>query len=289
MISDDGLRTREAASTASALVLVIAIAFVDKTLWGHELSSSILYLVPIWFVAWYGRSRPGALFVALVAAIAWHVVDGSRTIYSNPAAPYWNSSVRLAFFVITASFIVTARRSLEREAQLADTDALTGLSNSRRFHEILESEFMQMKRTGRSCTVGLLDLDNFKEINDQHGHDTGDLALREVASLLRESAREIDVVARLGGDEFALLLQETDQAGTETVLERLRIQLRLLMDEHGWPVTCSIGAIVFTRPPASGEFAISLADELMYEVKGISKDGLLVQTYDGSEYPDGGI
>jgi diguanylate cyclase (GGDEF)-like protein len=109
---------------------------------------------------------------------------------------------------------------LGRDARSSGTDDLTNLPNRRAFNEALAAEFVRARRSGRALAVVLVDIDDFKSVNDTYGHSAGDRVLSGVADLLREHFRVIDRSARLGGDEFAVLLPETDLAGAQEAAER---------------------------------------------------------------------
>jgi GGDEF domain-containing protein/HAMP domain-containing protein len=104
----------------------------------------------------------------------------------------------------------------------AITDELTGLTNHGRFHELLSLEIEEARRYRYPVGLIMLDLDNFKSINDTHGHQQGDLVLKQVARVLRENSREVDVPARYGGEEMALILPHTDLDGSYAIAERVR-------------------------------------------------------------------
>jgi diguanylate cyclase (GGDEF)-like protein len=130
-------------------------------------------------------------------------------------------------------------------------------------------------------TLAYIDLDGFKKVNDQLGHNVGDEVLRIAAKTLRAGVRRPDTVARLGGDEFALLLPQTDVAGAQTFLPRLREELLAAMRRNGWPVTFSIGALTCPTAPASLAEVVSEADELMYDVKRAGKNAIRYGVYAG--------
>ena len=102
----------------------------------------------------------------------------------------------------------------------ATRDGLTELYNRRYFDETLADHIESATRYGRELSLVLFDLDRFKQINDTHGHEAGDEALRNFATLLKASARKADIVCRFGGDEFAVVLPETDRASAERFVER---------------------------------------------------------------------
>jgi diguanylate cyclase len=175
---------------------------------------------------------------------------------------------------------ITDRKVLEQELeQLSQHDSLTGLFNRHRFEEELERQLIYTRRYGRGGALLVLDLDRFKQINDELGHAAGDRALCEVARLLRENLRASDtvarnsgaVVARLGGDEFVVLLPEVDADGARAAAERLVAALEgceLAIDGQRVKLHVSVGIALFDahgRPPA--EDLLAAADRAMYAAK----------------------
>lgn len=117
--------------------------------------------------------------------------------------------------------------AMERLAEIAVRDSLTGLFNRRHFLERLDEEMALAERGGRHLHVALIDLDHFKQVNDQHGHQVGDLVLRKFADVARRELRRSDVIARYGGEEFIVLFNEGDTESIRQVLDRLREQFAL--------------------------------------------------------------
>jgi diguanylate cyclase (GGDEF)-like protein len=152
------------------------------------------------------------------------------------------------------------------------TDELTGLANRRAFDDALASEVERAKRFGGTLGLVLIDLDDFKAINDTHGHPQGDVVLREVARVLRESSREIDHPARYGGEELALVLPGTDIEGAFNLAERVRQQIETLniarIDGAGrLQVTASCGVAAVPQTPADEGALVAAADQALYVAK----------------------
>lgn len=262
---------------AAALSLLAVIGILDA-ITGGELSFSIFYLVPVGLVAWHG-SRRGGIVLAMLAGAVWLIADLSCRKYSHPAIAGWNAGVRLGFFVLVALGLARIRALLSLEQKQARQDTLTGIPNSRQFFEVLGREVARSRRHGRPLTVAYLDLDGFKQVNDQHGHPTGDHVLQQAARVLKESIRLNDMVARLGGDEFALLLPETEPEEARAALERAHQCLTHAMKDNGWPVTASIGAVTFLNTPLDAHELVQLADRMMYRAKKQGQDQLYMQIY----------
>jgi len=169
---------------------------------------------------------------------------------------------------------VGLHETVERQAV---TDELTGLFNRRRFQEAMATEVERSKRFGQPVGLVLLDLDDFKAVNDTYGHQQGDLVLREVARVLRETSREIDEPARYGGEELAVVLPGTDLEGAYNLAERVRagieeLALPLLDGEGALRVTASFG--VATLPGSADDMRelVAAADEALYRAKRAGKN-----------------
>ena len=158
------------------------------------------------------------------------------------------------------------RRLLDQLRDLARTDPLTGLANRRLWEERLEVELARAARSAQPLCVAALDLDEFKPYNDRHGHQAGDLLLRETAATWRELVRASDLLVRLGGDEFAVLLPECDPAEARTIVARLQAATD---DEIG----CSAGLACWTASETGAEL-LARADAALYAVKACGRGGI---------------
>jgi diguanylate cyclase (GGDEF)-like protein len=160
----------------------------------------------------------------------------------------------------------------ELVARQAVTDELTGLFNHRRFQEVVTAEVGRSKRFEQGLGLLMLDLDDFKEINDTYGHQQGDVVLREVARVLRETSREIDEPARYGGEELAVALPQTDLEGAYNLAERVRERVEALeitrLDGGGvLKVTASLGVAALPDSAGTKQELIAAADAALYEAK----------------------
>jgi diguanylate cyclase (GGDEF)-like protein len=165
-----------------------------------------------------------------------------------------------------------SRRELEK---LSVTDPLTGLNNRRRMMEVLENEVRRSRRLDHTFVVVMADVDHFKQYNDEHGHPAGDEVLKRVASVLRESTRDVDFVARYGGEEFFVLMPELSADHGAEVAERIRSRLAkepLLADA----VTVSFGVAEFPANGDSAETLISVADSVLYQAKKEGRDQVVI-------------
>lgn len=166
-------------------------------------------------------------------------------------------------------------RQLEEANQqlrrLSITDGLTGLYNHRHSHELLREEYERCKRNGGSMAVIMLDLDRFKELNDSHGHPTGDLILSQTAKILQESAREIDMIGRYGGEEFIAILPGASEDAALQFAERARATVQdFEFRDNGNEIRMTVSAGVassrgdeLTHP----DELLRMADRALYEAK----------------------
>jgi diguanylate cyclase (GGDEF) domain len=261
--------------------VLIGIIGICDFLTGYELAFSVFYVLPISLVTWFTSRRLG-LVTSFASAIVWLVADISTGHpYSSSIFPIWNTLMRFTFFVIITLLLSSLKTSITLERELSRTDYLTGTANSRFFNELMRLEIERLQRYSHPFSLAYFDIDNFKSINDQCGHSTGDDVLRTVACCVKKHLRKTDVVAVLGGDEFALLFPETDQASAHVVTSKVQGMLLEEMQSHNWPITFSIGVITCSSAPNTIDELVRMADELMYSVKRDGKNAIKYSVYTG--------
>lgn len=164
----------------------------------------------------------------------------------------------------------------ERTERSAVSDGLTGLYNHAYFLQALRQEVLRSKRHGLKAALMLLDLDDFKRVNDARGHVEGDRVLMKAAAIVRDSVREIDVAARYGGEEFAVLLPDTSRLGAFVVAERIRRRIEERFARSRTPITLSGGIAVFPDDAGAPADLIVQADAGLYGAKASGKNRILL-------------
>ncbi|MFH1778130.1 MAG: GGDEF domain-containing protein [Candidatus Omnitrophota bacterium] len=259
--------------------IVLFLGIIDY-LTGYEISFSLFYLLAIILVSWSVGQAAG-LFISVCSAITWYTADiASGHVYSHYFIPFWNTAIRLGFFIIISRFLVIMQKSFEHERELAQTDPLTGIANSRYFHERMVIEIEKAIRFKRPLTLAYFDIDNFKQINDSYGHKRGDELLQRIVNILKNNLRSIDIIGRLGGDEWAVLLPEANEQQAKIVVERGREKISNNIDNKGClSITFSIGVITCVNAFLPTDELIKAADSLMYLAKKNGKNAVEYRTY----------
>jgi diguanylate cyclase (GGDEF)-like protein len=171
--------------------------------------------------------------------------------------------------LLTLVAILVRVNRLQEDALL---DAVTGLRNHRYFQVRLLEELRRSDRSGKPTALLMIDLDNFKRINDRFGHAVGDHVLRQVGRVLVQNARAVDVVCRYGGEELTVLLPETTLTEAAKVAERLRLAVEKRNDPPGPAVTVSVGVAGYPEHASQGDGLIAAADAAMYCAKRAGKN-----------------
>jgi diguanylate cyclase (GGDEF)-like protein len=249
---------------AAMLLLTLLVAYVHLR-FGLDYEFHAFFGLPVLLSTWLLGALAGLVVVGLAIG-AWYFVDA--LLLSGPdSVLLFNSLMRLLIAVAEVGFLRLLRDALDRERLLARVDPLTGLPNRRDFFERGHLLLAAASRRREPFSAVFIDLDHFKAVNDQLGHDVGDRLLQQVAEIMRREVRAMDVAGRLGGDEFALLLPYTSPAEVLSLIQRIQGRLQRGMEENHWPVTFSIGIASYPAPSTDLDNILSTADQLMYEVK----------------------
>lgn len=237
-------------------------------------------------IIWFALSIPATFLI--VGTRAGLLLMGVSVIFvtvanGQLAAPYSPSAivtVVVAILYISAFFWAFQGKSVSfhhamveannKLAVMASCDPLTGLYNARAYYALCENAISQAQRSNQPVVMLFIDLDHFKSINDQYGHEAGDIVLKEVAAALRSGVRTSDAVGRIGGEEFCVLLPGTDLDGGKMLAEKLRMDVEYLMPDIGSQclrVTASIGVAGGHAQVQSFVEIQKQADQAMYQAK----------------------
>ncbi|HZG36779.1 MAG TPA: sensor domain-containing diguanylate cyclase [Gaiellaceae bacterium] len=230
-------------------------------------------------------ARGGLLHEALAVPLrndGEHV--GYLTVYGRRGSDFQDAhAAELEELALRAGPAIENARRFREARQLADLDALTGLHNRRFFHETLAREVARAKRYDRSLALLVLDLDNFKAVNDRVGHLAGDAVLAEAAERVRDVVRTADVACRVGGDEFAVILPESTLVDAELLYRRLSaaVSARPVGAEASLHLSAGVTEL---RPEDDATVLFQRADEALYRAKDAGK-GTVVAVPSRQEEP----
>ena len=217
-----------------------------------DYSLIVFYLIPVSLAAWFVNKQSGLLFCLLVIVVRFVADEGFRaSISTYSVLHYWNELVEFLFLIIMSLLFSALKNNYENEKELASRDPLTNTLNRRSFFDLAEHEINRSQRYNLQLTVAFIDLDNFKIVNDQLGHQIGDELLIDVVSTISSNIRSTDILARFGGDEFVILLPDTPGDAAKKFLEKMHENLDRAMALKGWPVSFSIGAATYFNVPST--------------------------------------
>jgi diguanylate cyclase (GGDEF)-like protein len=243
-----------------------------------------IYLVSIAFYSWIKGNRSARFFLlgtssGLVGAFVTALTVMSFIPYTY--ITYKASDMGMFIDVVLLSIALADRMKITHEEKLtaekeAKTDALTGLLNRRSYDEIIKSEDRRLHRYHRNFSVMILDIDDFKVVNDTYGHHEGDRQLKCVASIIKENMRENDYAFRMGGDEFVLLLPETNEDQAYHIAQHMRREIENMNTEHSFTISSSFGISEFKLNDENLEIVIKRADEILYQAKKSGKNSVKI-------------
>ena len=226
----------------------------------------------------------------LVVMTGFPSVETAVECMKNGASDYLAKPLDLEYLYIIVEKSLYKRalekRAAEREyfEQISRVDGLTGLYNHKFFHELLNAEISRSDRYKYNFSLIMIDIDDFKEINDHCGHQSGDSILKEIASIFKSLARKTDSAVRYGGEEFAIILSQTAKEHGRVLADRIvkGVATTKFKDiSHNKTVTVSAGLSGYPDDARTPEFLIKKADEALYQAKNMGKNTLHV--YDDNE------
>jgi diguanylate cyclase (GGDEF)-like protein len=261
---------------AACATLVLLGCF--RTVTDAEFALASTAIIPVYLVAWAGGFRHG-LVASMLATTMW-VISGWLAAVAH--ATHWveiaNDLTRFLTYLFVAYLTARVRALLLHEAESARREPLTGLLNRSAFHAVGQIETLRASRYRHPLAVIFIDLDRFKQLNDNRGHEVGDLALRAVAHALSGSLRSTDFVARLGGDEFGVILPEIEWISAAATGDKVGFELTAALSAFA-PVSASIGIAWFEHPFVDFDAMLREADALMYRVKRDGSGGARLQRF----------
>ncbi|HEX7610579.1 MAG TPA: GGDEF domain-containing protein [Solirubrobacteraceae bacterium] len=277
VIAGPRLPRRVLAALGPIGIALIALALIGSPGAGD---GAVLYIWPVlWMTFFCGRR--GA-----IAAVACVGVAHAVALVAMPAASSFPGrwvDVMVSVTVVAVVIQTLVRRNDMLLTQLLDearTDALTGLLNRRGFDERAQLELAHARREGRALAVVVFDIDYFKRVNDEWGHETGDRVLARMGRIVAGQSRDIDVAARLGGEEFVVLLPGAGDHEAEVFAERVRAAL-VSDDRGGLPKVRVSAGILAAAEPHSIDVLVQGADSALYRAKRAGRDRIVV--YEQSE------
>ena len=224
------------------------------------------------------RGNPLTKFIPVIMqTAAGHRVEDLRRASEAGALGYITDPTDLNLLLARTRTLLDFKAYLDVCEEAAFTDHLTGLANRRRFERQLDREVSRTQRYGHPLTLLMLDLDNFKNLNDTFGHNAGDEAMRRIGKALREGTRGIDLAARIGGEEFAVVLVETSHKAGLEVAERLRLAISALAIPLAGNITASFGVAECPLNAHTAGDLLSSADAALYQAKRNGKNRVVSQ------------
>jgi diguanylate cyclase (GGDEF)-like protein len=224
-----------------------------------------------------------SMFISVVLSITYFIfpaknIEGIDTWMFLKIIAY---DINITVFCCIASYLTNFyKRKLYADSieltRVSSTDPLTGIYNRSKFNDELNYWVEYSHRYGSPVSVLIFDIDNFKNINDEYGHLSGDKILQEIVSTVKNTIRKSDVFSRWGGDEFLILLPNTEIDQASEMAERMRSNIQKIKSGEIENITCSFG-LVYLKENENAEDVLKKADKLLYDAKGSGKNTVVTE------------
>ncbi len=254
--------------------LMLAVILAVHRLVGFTSAFLPLYILPIWISTRLGGRRIGIVLVSMTTAS--NAMADYWTAHQTASPTLWlDSLIRFISFGSLMLLFAYLEESLSHYRTHARQDPLTGLWNRRALGELALPALNRARRREEAFTVAVLDCDNFKALNDTHGHHAGDRALQLLAEVLERTLRSTDLIARTGGDEFVVVLRNSQRSEVEAVFERIDNSFTDAVRKKGWRSSLSMGFATLKPEHQTLDDLIQEADDQMYRHKVLQKQSQL--------------
>ena len=219
--------------------------------------------------------------LGIIAISAAEDEDTSSKFLKFGANDFINKPLTPSHILTTVNANIELLNLFQQIKDLANKDFLTGSYNRRYFFEVGNAIFLKAKRKEKPLAVAMIDIDNFKKINDTYGHDVGDVAIKEIKKLLDASLRASDLVARFGGEEFCIVLEDISLQDTEKLFEKIRKNFEdNVIKTHGVTISYTVSFGIAYGMANTLEEMVSLSDKALYHVKENGRNQVKIDTYD---------
>lgn len=246
---------------------VLFITILDYKMAAHYYSLDVLYCLPVIQTARFGalqtlRSSDSQILaiVAIFCALAWSITEAAIAWPNFPVSAFLMNVVTRA---ITFTVIGRVVAKVWKDKDSARKDDLTGLPNRLEFIKKFEARQLKSEHSKTPYSLLFFNIDHFRMLNDKHGHQVGDEALKMLADTLRENSRSIDVASRMGSDEFVLLLPDTEKQSCDFLGARITRAAEKKFNQHGWNIGLSFGYVTESGKKRSVDELLRAADQNM--------------------------
>jgi diguanylate cyclase (GGDEF)-like protein len=261
------------------LLSVLIIGLVFLIFWGDYLVGPLapfthFYIVPI-MIAGLFLDKTSAIMVTILATIVGTPFLQQAEANYTPFQLWFNLFSDGTIFSTILILAIYLKNVLKELKTQANYDFLTNACSMRFFKEVSDVELANAFREKHPTVIVFIDLDNFKQVNDEFGHQIGDNLLVEVASSIKASLREGDLLGRMGGDEFAVLFQNKTKDQADALISRIKVNLMSAIAHFNTNVTFSFGVVVYSADKKTSiDSLLTLADSAMYSVKHSTKNAI---------------